>query len=151
MAKITFKIPQKIQKLLFTLVGTSWFTGILFFVLKTWFIVEGEFGPEKHPWQFPTLMIHAASAFLIMILYGALLITHVPSSWKLNRMRVLGISLITVVAFQIISAYLLYYLANEQIRDIVEYLHLGAGFTLPFILTAHIIIGVKSGKRYKKE
>lgn len=144
MAFITVKIPLNFRKFLFSLLTTSYVTGITFFVLKTWFVVEGEFGPEKHPLQFPMLMIHGASAFLLMMCYGALLAGHVPSAWKLKRSRYLGISLISVFTFQIITAYLLYYLANEEIRNIVGYCHLFTGISIPFILTTHIIAGVKS-------
>jgi len=150
MALITVKIPLKYKNFLFTLFAISFVTGITFFVLKTWFVVEGEFGPEKHPLQLPMLMIHGASAFLLMISYGALLTGHVPSTWKTKRSRYLGLSMVSVFTFQIISAYCLYYLANEDIRDIIEYMHLFTGISIPFILTAHIIIGRKNRGRRKK-
>ena len=38
-----------------------------------------------------------------------------------------------------ITAYLLYYIAKEELREIIEYLHLGVGFTLPFILITHVL------------
>ncbi len=138
------------RRFLYTITALSWLTGVLFFVLSRWFMVEGEFGPEKHPWQFPTLMAHGGSAFLMMISYGALLISHVPSSWKLNRLRYLGIALISVVGLQIITAYLLYYLGNEAIREIVVWCHLAAGFSLPFVLGAHVLIGIRHRARHKK-
>jgi hypothetical protein len=143
MARITVKIPLNYKKFLFSLLTISWVSGILFFILKTWFLVEGEFGPEKHPLQQPLLMLHGASAFLLMISYGALITGHVPSAWKLNRSRYIGITLVSILSFQIISAYMLYYLANESLRDIIAYMHLFAGISIPFILTTHIIIGIK--------
>jgi hypothetical protein len=38
-----------------------------------------------------------------------------------------------------ITAYLLYYVAKEELRETIEYLHLGVGFTLPFILMTHVL------------
>ncbi|MEM7027218.1 MAG: hypothetical protein AAF410_03200 [Pseudomonadota bacterium] len=143
MALIAVKIPKKIQMLFFSLIGLSWATGLAFFALKTWFIVEGEFGPEKHPWQQPMLMIHGGSSFLIMMMFGALLVSHVPSTWKLNRLRGIGITLVSIISFQVISAYMLYYLGNETMRDIIEYMHLFVGFILPFIILQHVLAGKK--------
>lgn len=151
MAVITFKIPTFYRRFLYIITTTSWLTGIIFFILSTFFIVEGEFGPEKHSWQFPILMIHGASAFLMIISYGALLISHIPSSWKLNRMRGIGISLILFVGIQVITAYMLYYLSNETFRTIITWCHLIVGFYLPFLLVTHIVVGIKSGSRYKKK
>lgn len=150
MAVITSRIPVFYRRFLYTITAASWLTGLMFFVLSRWFMVEGEFGPEKHPWQFPTLMIHGASAFLMMISYGALLISHVPAGWRLNRLRYLGIALISLVALQIITAWLLYYLGNETVREIVVWCHLAAGFALPFVLGAHILTGIRQRARRKK-
>ena len=63
MAVITSRIPVFYRWFLYTITAASWLTGLMFFVLSRWFMVEGEFGPEKHPWQFPILMAHGASAF----------------------------------------------------------------------------------------
>lgn len=151
MAFITFKIPFNFRVALFSLLTASWVSGVVFYILHRWFVIEGEFGPEKHSWQQPVLMIHGASAFLMMICYGALLFAHVPSSWKLNRLRYLGISLVVAFAFQIITAYLLYYLSNEDVREIVANMHAFNGLLIPFLLTTHIVVGIRSGVRYKKE
>ena len=86
----------------------------------------------------------------MMISYGALLISHVPAGWRLNRLRYLGIALISLVALQIITAWLLYYLGNETVREIVVWRHLAAGFALPFVLGAHILTGIRHRARRKK-
>ena len=113
-------------------------------------MVEGDFGPEKHPWQFPVLMLHGASAFMVMFFFGFVMASHVPVAWKLKKIRALGILLVSAVSFQIISAYLLYYLANETVRDVIANLHAAVGFSLPIILTIHIVHAIRSRQQAKK-
>jgi hypothetical protein len=140
---ITLKVSTRVQRALFFGLASSVASGLLFFILKTWFDIEGDFGFEKHPWQFPVLKIHAASAFFMMIFSGAMLGSHVQFGWRSKRSRKTGITLVSIFALQIFSAYLLYYLSNDVARVVTEYIHLGIGLSLPIGLAAHII----SGKR----
>lgn len=151
MAYIHVKIPLNFRTALFIFVGLSWITGLTFYILDGWFMVEGEFGPEKHPWQQTFLLLHGVSAFVMMIFYGAILFSHVPSTWRLNRLRNIGLTLAIVVGFQVISAWLLYYLGSEEVRDVVSNLHTLVGFTLPIVLTIHIIHGIRLNKLNKEK
>tara|TARA_B100000959_G_scaffold239878_1_gene260771 strand:- start:370 stop:960 length:591 start_codon:yes stop_codon:yes gene_type:complete len=137
----TVKVKKSHQAWLFALVVLAWCSGVAFFVLKTWFMVEGEFGPEKHPFQFPALQVHGFIAFLMMITYGYFLGTHVQHSWNLKPKRILGFILVAFPAFQMITSYLLYYVNwEDESREIIEYLHLGVGFVLPLILILHVFL-----------
>ncbi|MBL4674195.1 MAG: hypothetical protein JKX81_18185 [Arenicella sp.] len=143
---ITLKVSKQVQRALFIGIASSLVSGVLFFALKTWFDIEGEFGPEKHPWQFPTLKIHAASAFFMMIFSGAMHGSHVQFGWRSKRSRNTGSVLVSLFALQIGSAYSLYYLSDELTRVITEYIHLGVGLTLPLGLAAHIILGRRKSR-----
>ncbi|PHS69175.1 MAG: hypothetical protein COB23_07450 [Methylophaga sp.] len=147
---IKAKFSKFYRRSLYLLFTVSWVTGNIFFALSRWFMVEGDFGPEKHPWQFPVLMLHGASAFMVMFFFGFVMASHVPVAWKLKKIRALGILLVSAVSFQIISAYLLYYLANETVRDVIANLHAAVGFSLPIILTIHIVHAIRSRQQAKK-
>ncbi len=110
-------------------------------------MVEGDYGLVKHPWQFPVLQTHGAAAFLMMVSFGFVLGSHLPRSWKTKKKRKTGLLLIALPSFLIISAYLLYYLSDEKVRDWVEYAHLAVGFMLPFILALHIAVKIKQKKQ----
>jgi hypothetical protein len=144
--RMTLKIPVLYRRVLYVTLTASWVTGVVFFVLRDFITVEGDFGPERHPFQYPTLMIHGLAAFFMIIGFGGLLFAHIPYSWRSKRERLWGITLISAVAFQIISAYLLYYMDGELSREIVGYLHLAVGTLLPALLATHIISGVRSRK-----
>jgi len=138
MARVSSKIPRAYRLSLFALLLTSWSTGIAFFILRRWVTVEGEFGPEQHPWQFAILRTHGGAAFLMMISYGFLLASHVPAGRRAQRMRRLGGGLVALQGFLILSAYLLYYAADDRFRVVIGYAHASTGFVFPFLLMAHL-------------
>jgi ABC-type proline/glycine betaine transport system permease subunit len=129
------------KKTLYSFFALSWITGIAFFILNKWLLVEGEFGLEKHPWQSTILTSHGLSAFILLMIIGAIFINHTPIAWRIHRMRKIGIVLTTITSLQIISAYLLYYVSIESLRSISVYLHLSIGIGLPLILIIHVKLG----------
>jgi hypothetical protein len=145
---ITLTVSQRVQKTLYAGIILSLVTGIAFFILKTWITVEGDFGPEKHAWQFPILQIHAASAFFIMIMFGAFLGSHVQYGWRTGRSRKTGVTLLTALSVQISTAYMLYYLSNQSLRIVAEYTHLAIGTSIALLLIFHVKIS-RQAKRLR--
>lgn len=144
MKPIALKIPKLYQVILFLTLAVSWFSGLGFFLLDTFFSVEGEFGLEKHPLQNLALTTHGAAAFLMVMWFGAAIGGHVPFSWRTRRLRILGVMLICHVGLQIITAYLLFYLGDLATREAVIWVHLGGGLILPLTLFVHVRAAVKS-------
>lgn len=140
-------IPKCLRRLIYGFFLMSWVTGITFFLLNRFVTVSGDFGPEKHPWQGNILSIHGGAAFLMMISFGYMLGSHVSVSWPVKRMRPSGLYLILATSFLIISAYILYYTANEELRTLVGYAHFAVGLSLPFLLILHLVKGRKRGNR----
>lgn len=131
-------MPGWFRKGLYGLYAMAWCSGVSFFVMKTWLVVDGDFGPVKHPWQFPSLQVHGAAAFLMMITFGFILGAHVQYSWECHQHRKRGIAIIALNSSLMITAYLLYYIAQDDFRDVIEYIHLAIGFSLPLALIAHV-------------
>ncbi len=146
MSAVRLMIQPWFKKFFYTLLACSWVTGLVFFVLNTWVRVAGDFGPEKHPVQFIVLVIHGFSAFVMLMLLGALFSNHVPIAWRSRRLRKVGVALVSFAGTQILTAFLLYYVANEAIREWAMYIHLFTGLLLPFMLYLHIFLG-KQRKR----
>lgn len=147
---IKARFPNSYRRFLYSLVTLSWLSGSIFFALSRWFMIEGDFGPMKHPWQFPVLMLHGAVAFLMIFIFGFILASHVPITWKLKKYKMLGIAVISVISFQIISAYLLYYLSNETVRDFIANCHAAIGFSLPIVLAVHVVHAIRRRSSAKK-
>lgn len=104
-------------------------------------VIEGDFGPQMHPLQFPMLMVHGFCAFLMIFGAGGMLFAHVPHGWKSGRQRILGSVITAVVLLQVFSGYLLYYLDGDFARLISGYIHLAIGLFVPFVLLAHVRTG----------
>jgi cytochrome b561 len=136
---IKAKFTDLYRRTLYFIFSLSWVSGTVFFVLSRFCMIEGDFGPQRHPWQFPMLSIHGASAFLMIFYFGFIMASHVPITWKLKKIRTIGIILVSAIVFQVLTAYLLYYMSDESYREWVANLHAIVGFTLPLILTTHIL------------
>lgn len=136
--RIGLRLPAVFRWFLYTVVGCSWMTGIAFFILREFMVIEGDFGPQMHPLQFPTLMVHGLCAFLMIFGAGGMLFAHVPHGWKSGKQRVWGCAITAVVLLQIFSGYLLYYLDGDFARSASGYVHLAIGLLVPFILLAHV-------------
>lgn len=146
MAIVSVKIPKAYRCSLFVTLTVSWCTGIAFFIFSRYITIDGDFGPEKHPWQFPVLMVHGVAAFLMMMACGSLLTNHVPSGWRQNKLRLMGLTLVAFLVLQVVSAYLLYYLSSDEVRAVTSNIHAASGFLFPLVLIVHIV----HGKRLKR-
>jgi hypothetical protein len=147
MKRIALHFPRVWKAALYGVFGTSWCTGLSWFVLHRWVRVEGEFGEEPSAWEPVLLKVHGASAMLVMIFYGYLLATHVPIGLRSKRNRALGLTLAYAIGFMIVTAYGLYYLGGEGFRSLVSWAHLSVGAALPLILGLHVFTGHRSRVR----
>src|SRR4051812_37241358 len=137
MKRIGLHFPKASKLGLWLLILLSWGTGSGWFYMNRWVRVESEFGEEHSPWETVLRDIHGGSAMLVMIYFGYLLGTHVTVGLRAKRNRFFGILLLSVISFQIVTAYGLYYIGGEDFRAMVSWAHLCVGFSLPFLLAIH--------------
>jgi hypothetical protein len=140
-----------LNALLMTLVTVSWTSGVLFFTFNRWVRIDSEFGTLNHPLQHIFLTIHGASAFLMMILYGFFIGTHVIPHWQRPKKVPFGPSLFFSIGGLIFSAYLLYYVGHTGVRTIVMAVHVSIGFLLPVIMGLHITAMIKRSKQLNQK
>ena len=141
MPLVRMRLPTLLRRLVYAVLAGSWLTGTTFFVLSRFVEIEGEFGPEKHPWQSPILAAHGAFAFLMLMAIGALWLNHVPIGWRSGRSRRLGITLVVATALMVISGWVLYYAASETLRPLIGNVHFALGLLLPVTVALHIVFG----------
>ncbi len=149
MRLIELRLRTALRRVLYTVLATSWATGIAFYTLRRWFQIEGDFGLETHHWQQPILQMHGAAAFAMLMLIGAMLANHVPAGWRSGRSRVHGVVLACSMSVMAISAWCLYYLGVEDIRTWIANVHLLIGLTMPIQIGVHIWIGRRFSGRAK--
>ncbi|MEO1856259.1 MAG: hypothetical protein ABGY95_02685 [Rubritalea sp.] len=147
MFRVHTKMSWGFKAILGTAILTSWTTGLGFYILNNYMEVEGDFGPEKHPFQFSFLKVHGASAFVMLVIYGYLLASHVPIGLKAKRERMLGLLLTFTQALLIFTAYYLYYGKDEDRRELMAWTHFSIGFFYPMIIVLHIFVGRRSSRQ----
>lgn len=138
MKRIALRFPRWAKILFSTSLLLSLVTGIMWFYLGRWGEVQGEFGPEKHPWLGLLAKLHGAGAFVAMISFGIVLGGHVPVGWRTHLSRKSGIFTITVIALSILTAYGLYYSGSDDWRETLIITHFATGLLLPVAVGLHI-------------
>ncbi|MGS2722936.1 hypothetical protein ACVBEJ_04265 [Porticoccus sp. GXU_MW_L64] len=151
MSGIYVKIGKHWRRTLYGVLATSWGTGTGFYILSRWVRIEGAFGPERHPLQFPLLQVHGGAAFLMMMLLGAFFVGHVANTWPAKKRHPMGVAMAIAAALMVVSAWLLYYLANEDVRAWVANIHAAVGLLLPLLLTVHIYRARKKRRTKRRQ
>ncbi len=131
------KLPNMQRRTTYGVFLAVWASGVLWWVLSRWFEVTGEFGPEPHPWQRPALVVHGFAAMLALLLLGALW-EHIRAGLRRGWRRPSGLRLMVVCALLIGSGYGLYYLGDEQWRQVASNVHVVLGTLAPIALGLHV-------------
>jgi len=129
------------KRLLYSGTALLFGSGVLWLVLHYFGYTQGEFGNAPHPLEPLFLKLHGAAAMIFLMLLGSLLRVHIPRGWTSEKNRVLGTVLGAFNLLLIVSAYALYYLANEETRPWISATHWILGLALPLLLVVHIIVG----------
>jgi hypothetical protein len=110
-------------------------SGLVWLYLEHFVAVEGEFGPENHPWQHTWLVVHGVASPMFAWLVGVLWTAHIKRHWRARMKRTSGVLMLIGCLVAALSALGLYYLANEQWRSVTSALHwiLGCLFALVFL------------------
>jgi hypothetical protein len=121
-------------------------TGTAWLLLDRFAVVEGEFGPAKHPLEAWMLRLHGGVAVVMVWLLGWLWATHVRPHFEARRNRWSGSVVAAVNAVLVLSGYLLYYVGSERVRGAVSLVHWGLGVLSPLPLILHVVTSRKTTK-----
>lgn len=138
MSNISRKIAKKYRYIFYCTLALSAISGSVFWLLREFTMVEGDFGPESHFLQYPAIQLHGFAAFIMLMALGAIFTSHIPKTWYKGRAKKSGTSLLSFVIFSLLSAYSLYYLVSEDWHVLLANSHAIAGLCLPALLIFHI-------------
>jgi hypothetical protein len=119
-------------------------TGIAWLAFDWWVRVEGDFGPEHHPAEHWLLIAHGASAYLFLLVVGAMIPVHFLMGWRSRRNLVSGIGVASLCALLALSALGLYYVGEEVLRGWTSFIHWTVGLIFLPVLAVHIVNGWNS-------
>ena len=129
------------KRVLYLSLSLLWLSGALWLYLKYFGQIVGTFGTQSSPWQPICMRVHGALAMVFLVLFGTLLIQHVPTGWKQQRQRPSGVSLLAISGVLIVTGWGLYYLVDAGIREWVSVIHWGLGLLFPAVIALHVILG----------
>ncbi|MDE2166282.1 MAG: hypothetical protein KGJ66_08080 [Alphaproteobacteria bacterium] len=122
--------------------------GVLFVTGVAWLLVDRRWSVGSgDTWQTASaylLMVHGGAAMVFLLLLGAIISLHVPTVWRSRKNRASGTVMLVTNTLLIVSAFGLYYVGAETLRNWTSDLHIAIGFGMPAILVAHVILGRRS-------
>ena len=116
-------------------------TGLVWLALH--YSVGAGTGELPHPLEAWCLRLHGLAAMAGVFLLGALAAAHVPQGWRLSRrwhlagQKRTGLLLCALAALLVLSGYLLYYFAPEDMRPALGWTHAGLGVAMAAVVLWH--------------
>lgn len=112
-------------------------SGAAWLLARYLFVADTEFGRVMPPWASRALAVHGGFAMLSLIIIGAWLPMHVLPRLRRRVGLVTGVAQLSLLIALLVTAYGLYYLADEASRPAWSVAHWVAGLILPALLMIH--------------
>jgi hypothetical protein len=145
------RLSPRRRHALYAALGAALGTGILWLIFHYFLTRQGEFGSEPHPLEAWWLRLHGACAFAVLWLGGMLWSVHIRPALSRPGKRVSGLLLLACLMILAATGYLLYYAADEGVRDVVRWAHWLVGILLAVVLPIHIIRARAQRARFTAE
>ena len=117
-------------------IGT-WLSGVLWLIFHEFLARPSEFGVSPNPLEPWWLRLHGAFAFAALWLLGIVSALHIPPGWRTDRRRWSGGWLVAVIAWLILTGYLLYYVGADGPLAVIVVLHWAVGLAAPLAYLLH--------------
>lgn len=114
--------------------GAAWLAAV--------WLKEASLGPARTPLQAISMKIHGAAMLGYLALLGSLSI-HIRRGFALRANRLSGSLVIALNAGLMVSAWILYYAADEALRGWNSVIHWTIGLAVLPLLIGHIVVGRK--------
>lgn len=114
-----------------------WCSGVAWLYVHYFLQQQSAFGLSANPAEHWWLAIHGAFAFASLMAVGMMWPTHIVPHWRTGRRRVSGPLMLGTLFVLIVTGYLLYYAASDDLRNIVSKAHWIIGLTVLVTFTVH--------------
>ncbi len=135
------RLPRWHERSIYWSLGLLAVSGAAWLLFDYFVRVEGEFGPEHHPIQAWSLMVHGIVAYAFLVVAGALIPVHVRVGLAQHKNLKSGVALGLLCIGGSLTALALYYLGNETGRQFASLTHWIAGLVIVPTLIVHALRG----------
>lgn len=141
-------LPTRHERLIYlvfailTLSGLAWLGG------RYGLRADPEF---PHPLEAWALKLHGAATMCALLAVGSVLPQHVRFAWRIQRNRVSGVVVLSLLGGLAVTGYGLYYAADENLRPWISLGHWGWGLALPAGIIWHVVAGRRRKRRKESD
>ena len=104
-------------------------------------------GSDTRRWLHLVLQTHGVVAYGAAIMLGTLLGRHIPSALRGGPWRWSGVVLLTLAGLLVGSGLLLYYAADEEVRQVASLVHQASGVIATVLAFSHFGRATRNGKQ----
>ena len=112
-----------------------------------WSLLHDALASQARDLMHNLLVIHGASAFISLMILGALMPQHIRLAWHVKRNRISGGLMAIIALVIVVTGFGLYY-SNEDWREPIKWTHLIVGLVSIAALVLHIWYGRRSSKAH---
>ncbi len=132
------KIRQGFKAFLYVSLLGLYLSGVLVWILNTWFQRDQGLGLEPSVYATPSLHIHSILGLWFLILFGYLFHSHVLPGLRRKKKIKSGWLLLIVCIVLILTVPGLFYLTNETAKSITSLIHIYIGLSSLLIFGIHL-------------
>lgn len=89
-------------------------------------------------WRLAGAALHSTSAFLSMILLGALSIVHMRMGWRRHLNRISGVGLLILFSVSLLTAIGMFYFGDADLSRVASILHTITGLVIVLLFCWHL-------------
>lgn len=138
---INLRVERWNRRWLYASIVLLLLSGAAWLIARYFLRPVGQFGETIHPLEPWAMKVHGAATMAMLFFLGSLMNIHVRRALRAQRNLVSGWAMIVTMAALVVTAFGLYYLADEANRPIWSMVHWVFGFGLAGLIVAHVLIG----------
>lgn len=134
------KIHQPFKNILYLTLFGLYTTGLVVWILQTWFKVDNGFGPEAPASTIWYLRLHAWIGLWFLMVFGYLYGAHIQPGLMGRRKRKSGWILLALFGILFVTVPGLYYITNDDFKNKVALIHTVLGLVLFAPFFVHLLL-----------
>ena len=132
------KIRKRFKYSLYLSLISLYATGVLVWILNTWFHADKGLGPEPSPLALPSLHIHSILGLWFLMVFGYLFHSHILPGLRRQQKLKSGWTILSVCLILILTVPGLFYFTDESFKSVTSLIHIYVGLASILIFAVHL-------------